>query len=71
MNNCPFCNSLKNQREICEDFKREKNTTKFDVALVQNSYYNNFPTGSASTSHFELNFCPVCGRKVEKDELTV
>lgn len=71
---CLFCKELKLTKEIMDDHKKARNRpyetkTEYRVALVTQHYDNpNYPdwcTGSHTHQSMELNFCPVCGRKIE------
>ncbi len=72
---CPFCEELKNAKEIEACYKNSrgslKNTkTEYKVALITEHYdFQDEPdrcTGVHTGRHMELNFCPVCGKKIER-----
>lgn len=73
VNTCPFCKELKddiNRHDyFAESRENLKNTrTLRRVALVVEHYdcpsYPFWQTGNFVGQHHELNFCPVCGKKV-------
>lgn len=75
---CPFCDWL---AKIIDDEKwyrenhprrnQEAYEHKYTVALVSENYYEGTYTGEASYHGYELNFCPVCGKVVEKEAKTM
>lgn len=77
MNSCPFCKELKDNMDrhnyLVENRESLKNTrTLRKVALVEEHYdclsdpY--WRTGNFVGQHHELNFCPVCGKKIIKEK---
>ena len=69
--NCVFCNAVKTEKELCECYKRKNYTEVFKAALIIENYHKEKLTGSYKSHSFDLNFCPVCGRKFEEDELCI
>ena len=64
---CPFC---KEYRCLKRDFDKDtaedsRYTTKFKVTLRTEFYFNGEPSESAYFGTFELNCCPVCGKKIK------
>ena len=70
-NKCKFCEELSRIKEIAEEFKKEGHRDAYTVALVHEKYYAAFDgeifTGSSSFGDHELNFCPTCGKIINKE----
>lgn len=73
---CPFCKELKNQidTQLYYENKRKTNTkVLYKAALcVENYGYPddpNWQTGNLVGIHHELNFCPVCGKMLNLNNL--
>ena len=72
LNPCPFCEQLRkcteNDAWYKENSPRHKDTwTEYRVALVTEGYSKDYGhTGTVSYNPEELNFCPTCGKRIEK-----
>ena len=73
---CPFCENLKKTKEEWTYFKEtsprrsiQEARKEYKVALIEETYEENvdYRTGLVTHQFMSLNFCPVCGRKIEKD----
>ena len=66
---CDFCKSLKRCKEDTEYYRREtdKSTTEYTAALVSRNYLDGYPIGQFTHYGFQLNFCPVCGKKMDEE----
>lgn len=71
---CPFCEQLKMVKENNDWYKKNSPRHKdswheYKVALVTESYCKNVDwcTGTVTYQPEDLNFCPVCGKKIEKE----
>ena len=63
-NKCPFCKQLAQLKELNERFHT---LSVYKSALVDVGYYKQIDDDhccGTTTFHFDLNFCPVCGRKL-------
>ena len=70
---CPFCDQL---AKIIDDEKwyrenrprrnQEEYECKYTVALVSENYYEGNYTGKVSYPGYDLKFCPMCGKTIEK-----
>lgn len=66
--NCPFCKEVYNRHLIELSYKKRDYTYNIDVALVSNTLYQGEFTGHSTHYGFTLNYCPVCGKIIEKFE---
>ena len=72
LNPCPFCKTLQmckeNEAWYKENSPRHKDTwTEYKASLVTEGYSKDY--GCSSTVSYqqeELNFCPTCGKRIEK-----
>lgn len=66
-NSCPFCEKLAKLKDDAEYYRRPGDTSvnTYSVALVQNTFYGDIPTGKLTNYGYDLNFCPVCGKKMK------
>ena len=53
--------SKKNGRKNIDDYE-----TKYDIALISNTYYKGEHSGRVSYYGHTLRFCPTCGKELEK-----
>jgi len=72
LNQCDFCNKLKEVKEIKDYYKNSRKScanskTLYKVSLVELTYESDYPTGTLVHEYMNLNFCPVCGRKINKE----
>lgn len=67
---CPFCNLLKQMKTIDARFSRNSANeyNVYKAGLTQETYLNNERIGKITHQAFELNFCPVCGKKINQDK---
>lgn len=68
---CPFCKTFEMCKETNDWFRKnsprhEGCRTEYKAALVTESYEKNvdYCTGTVTYGAEELNFCPVCGKKI-------
>ena len=62
-NNCPFCTELEKAKADADYYRRsERSTEKYSVALVNQGYWDGYPSGRLTNYGHELNFCPTCGK---------
>jgi hypothetical protein len=72
---CSFCELLKDVKERAAVYAarqpriNEDHTTECKATLIVENSCNGELGGRTSYNPRELNFCPSCGRKLEKDEL--
>lgn len=74
-NICPFCENLKKTKEDCIYFKNasprrsiQESRKEYKVALIEETYKEavDYRTGLVIHQFMDLNFCPVCGIKIEE-----
>lgn len=74
---CPFCEDLRKIKEINDYYRStsqrrsvRESRTEYKVALVEESYEKSVDwcTGTVTHQQTDLNFCPVCGTKIEKEK---
>lgn len=65
---CSFCEQLKSCKEIEKSNNRPGYKTKYEAALVQETYYKRNIVGSLKLCGYKLNFCPECGVNLEEVE---
>ena len=70
---CTFCNWL-NEVKLCDksfaknnDGRTGETEYKYGVALVHETYYNGLRSGRSTHKTEQLNYCPVCGIKMEQE----
>lgn len=70
---CPFCKELEESKLSDEHFSQKRKGRlgeteyKYSVTLVHETYYNGFYCGRSTRYNGPLNYCPVCGIKIEKE----
>ena len=74
MNNCGFCENLKNSIDLLK-YDKQKHPKRhngykdeFYAAMIHKVFYNDEPAGYSDSASFPLNYCPECGRKIHNDE---
>ena len=63
---CPFCEKLAQLKDLDEYYAKPNCETEYTAALVENSYFNKNFCGQAAYHNFKLNYCPVCGKKLNE-----
>lgn len=70
---CTFCKHL-NEVKQTDDYHIKNNKGRsgktechYRVSLVHETYYNGYYCGRVTYDTEPLNFCPVCGIKIEKE----
>ena len=72
---CPFCENLKKTKEDWAYFQSasprrciQTARKEYKVALIEETYEEDvdYRTGLITHQFMDLNFCPVCGKKIEK-----
>ena len=73
---CLFCENLKRTIESNEYYeirneRRQKSRTEYKVSLVIERYTGNVDWCVGTTTHqrMPLNFCPICGEKIDIDRI--
>lgn len=61
---CQFCELLE-WKKSRED---EELPSEYTVALVDESYYNGYPSGKITHYGYKLNFCPECGKPMIEEK---
>ena len=61
---CDFCTFLKKTKDLYAYYAKPDYTEEYTAALVVNSYYKNISTGTCTYCNYKLNYCPVCGKKI-------
>ena len=69
---CPFCEHLK-EMKLSDAYYIEKRDGRtgetkceYKAALVHETYYNGSFCGCTTYNAESLNYCPVCGNKIEE-----
>lgn len=65
---CPFCERARFIKEIQEYSPKQGYTEQLSAALVSETYHAGECVGTASYHGFELNFCPVCARRMNQTD---
>ena len=68
---CFFCEQLEKTRGIAAEGVRPSSIhskVKFNAALVCEEYYENRFIGSTTFAGYTLNFCPECGKIIDREE---
>ena len=72
---CPFCENLKKTKEDWAYFQSssprrciQTARKEYKVALIEETYEEDmeYRTGLITHQFMDLNFCPVCGKKIEE-----
>ena len=66
MNTCIFCAEL---LKVIDDDAYYKKTHEYTVALIARYYYEGEVCGQLTYASKPLNFCPVCGKKLDLDQI--
>ena len=67
---CKFCSEFKEWKELIKkssENEEPKLNRFYEARLVMRSVINERTTTGITIGSYELNYCPVCGEKVEKD----
>ena len=74
-NLCSFCTWLNELKDRVEYYSKPtkgkpgKTECKYGVALVHETYYNGSQCGRTTYNTEQLNYCPVCGIKLEGENI--
>ena len=66
MENCTFCEELLKAIDNDEYYNKPHEHT---VALISRYYYDGYVCGQLTHTSKPLNFCPVCGKKLNLNEI--
>lgn len=67
MNDCTFCKEL---LKTIDDEEYYNNPHEHTVALISRRYFEGEVCGLLTHSSKPLNFCPVCGKKLNLEQIT-
>lgn len=67
---CPFCEEYRNLKSATDKEHEEDNRyfTNHRTAIVSECYFNGCNGGSFLSKHYDLNYCPVCGKELKESE---
>ncbi|MCM1220845.1 MAG: hypothetical protein NC548_40800 [Lachnospiraceae bacterium] len=66
MKNCSFCKLLNRAIDNDEYYKKPH---EYTVSLIARNYYDGYVCGQLTYESYPLNYCPVCGEKLDLEEI--
>lgn len=64
MNKCNFCSMMERAKNIVNPTNNMKYKSYY--ALITKAYVGKKVVGTHQSNHFEIKYCPECGKKVDQ-----